>query len=314
MLLAGTGKMARNVGAWLLRRGLSVAFAGRPAGLASLQDLLRRDARRLADDDLPLDLGRASFHDHAAAPPAGLLLECVAESLALKRELLRAVESRLPADAPLLTCSSSIAPSALHPRCAGTHFFYPVELAGFLEVVLPSTLSDAGRAATLAFVERCGLKPIVQDERNAFAVNRLFLPLQDRCLQLVQQGAPPQVVDAASRSPLLPTGQLALLDAVGLDTVASALEQYCREAPDAFPSLRRGIAALVALGKLGRKNGDGLLCGTALPWPEDASTSVCAVDLERLFGDTCRRFVAAGELSEADLRVALAGLFGTEWS
>lgn len=314
VLLAGTGKMARSVGAWLLRRGFSVAFVGRKTGLASLEDLLRRDARRLADEDLPLDLARASFHDLACAPPAALLLESVAESLPLKQEILRTLESSIAAGAPLLTCSSSILPSAIHPRCVGTHFFYPVELTGFVEVVLPQTLPEAERAATLAFVERCGVTPLVQDEPHAFAVNRLFLPLQDRCLELVQQGASPQAVDAASRSSLLPAGQLALLDAVGLDTVAAALEQYCRGAPNAFPALRSGIGTLVAQGKLGRKNGDGLLCGTALPWPVDGATSVCAVDLERLFGDTCRRFVAAGELSEADLRVALAGLFGTEWS
>jgi len=177
--------------------------------------------------------------------------------------------------------------------------------------VTPVGLPESARAALSDFVARTGLKPIHQSEGTAFAVNRLLVPLQERCLELLRAGAPPDTVDEASRSRLLPIGQLTLLDAVGLDTAAAALAWY--GVPSSSP-LRAGLEELVRLGKLGQKNSDGLRCGRPLPWSHPQAATPSAVDLERIFSETCERFLAAGELSGADLQVALAGLFGTTWS
>jgi 3-hydroxyacyl-CoA dehydrogenase/enoyl-CoA hydratase/3-hydroxybutyryl-CoA epimerase len=316
-LLAGTGKMARDVGVWLLRKGFHVGFVGRdPAHVAELRRRIEADLRRLEDEDVSVAKAATSFHLPAdPLPCADVVLECVVESLDAKRATLDALAGAAKPGALVVSTSSSILPSAIHPRCAVVHFFYPVQLTGFVELIVP-----AGRPAApfQDFVRELGLRPIVQDEARAFAVNRLLLPVQSNCLAALQSGLAPAQVDEASRSRQLPAGQLSLMDAIGLDTLAAAIANYLARmgASDAreHAPLLTGVRELVGMGKLGQKNSDGFLCGRPLPWTVPGRTVPPAFpgEVADLFRRTCERFIRDGQLTEGDLRLALAGLFGVE--
>jgi 3-hydroxybutyryl-CoA dehydrogenase len=319
VLLAGTGKMARDVGAWLLRKGHRVGFVGRdPVRLDELRLRIEKDLRQLTDEDVPVAGTAATFHlQGGPLPRADIVLECVVESLAVKRRIVDTLAEAAGPDALLVSTSSSILPSAIHPRCAGVHFFYPVQLTGFVELVVPAGLSAA---PFRALVQRLGLQPIAQDEVHAFAVNRLFLPVQHRCVAALRDGLAPAQVEQASKSALLPVGQLSLMDAIGLDTLSAAIASYLTRMgaseADALAPLRDGVRELVRMGKRGQKSGDGFLCGRPLPWAASGRTlpATFGEEVARLFHETCARFLRDGELTERDLRLALAGLFGVEWT
>ena len=319
VVLAGTGKMARDVGAWLLRNGFRVGFVGRDAGrLRELERKVERDLRRHMDEEIPVSIASATFHRFGEPlPTAEVVIECVVESLEAKRSALDSLIPAATADSLVLSTSSSILPSAIHPRCAAVHFFYPLELTGFVELIVPLGVPAA---PIEAFVHALGLKTIAQAEAHAFAVNRLFLPVQARCVAALRAGAPAAEVDSASKSHLLPVGQLSLMDVVGLDTIGASVSSYLARLSEAeanqLAPLRDGVLELVKMGKLGQKNGDGFLCGRPLPWAAGGSRTQKGLGdaLARLFDESCRRFVAEGEMTQGDLRLALSGLFGVEWT
>jgi len=303
VILAGTGTMARDIGAFLLDRDRRVAFVGREG--ASLRRIEKRLRERAG----------ASFHKSGESIPGGdVLIETVAESIDLKRQVVASLVRCLPPDAPFASNSSSILPGAIHPRCIGLHFFHPVEWTSLAELVVPNHASPETVASLRSFATSLGLHVVEQGEPNAFAVNRLLLPLQSRCFEAVLCGCSAVEVDRTSRLGEQPAGQLALMDAVGLDTVKAAVDQYASrmsaESAAAIAPLRDGLATLVATGKLGKKNGDGILCGRPLPWNGTASHGPSAESLRETFELACRQFVRDGEISESDLAAVRTRLFG----
>lgn len=321
VVVAGTGRMGRDVGLWCLGRGMDVTWVSRDAGrLDALRARLARDLRRLAAGDAPP--GEAAFAVAGAgafARSPDVVLEAIEEDAAAKRALLDALAARAGPGALLLSTSSSLVPSSLHPRCLGAHFFYPVALTGFVEAIVPAVAAPDAVVRLRAWLADLGLAVLAQDERSAFAVNRLLLPLQNECLRMLADGAAPDAVEAAV-APVLGTGLLAWMDAVGLDVVAAAVGAYrARMAADDardLAALADGLAALVAAGKRGRRNGDGLLCGGPLPWPvrDGALPDDATAAWRALWAAGCRRAIAARELDGAGLQVALSGLFGIQYA
>lgn len=313
VLVAGSGKLGRNLGRFLVEHGLEVTWLSRDAErLAACERRLRRQLRehagsidfRLVDEDLPA---------------CDWAIESIEESLAAKRALHGRMAERLPAGVPLLSNSSSFLPRQLHPRAAGLHFFFPVEMSGLVEWIAPAAYPAALAARVGSLLERVGLQAIAEDEASAFAVNRLLLPLQCECMRALRRGCAPEEIDRASRSPLLPVGQLALMDAIGLDVLRPSVANYLVRLPEpaagSHRDLLEGLEILVAAGRLGQKNGQGLLVGAPLPWARDPAQPLeadFAAELDALARNTLAWFLARGELSPADLRLAMSALFGVD--
>lgn len=317
VVVVGGGKLGREVGLFFLRRGLSVAFRSRdPGRLAQLERAVGRGLRHQPGASALAGASATFLQPGAALPEARLALETVEEALEPKREVFAALAAAYPPEVPLASNSSSFLPSQLHPRAHGLHFFRPVDTSGFVEWVQPGDAGAPAADALGALLREVGLVPIVQREARAFAVNRVLLPAQAVCLRALLLGAPPEAVDAATVSALFPLGHLALLDAVGLDVVAAAVQQYRgRLAPErAAPlaPLAEGLAALLAQGKRGQKNGDGLLLGQPLPFARRDGFDPAAFgrDAEAELLATARGFAACGELTREELALAWGGLFG----
>jgi len=194
-------------------------------------------------------------------------------------------------------------------------------------VIVPREAGDRDAAALLEFLRGDGLHAIVQSASNAFAVNRLLLPLQAEAVRALRAGWPAAVVDGASATPLVPFGQLSLMDAVGLDVIAPAVASYCRRLPPEeardYAELIDALGAMVASGKRGRKNRDGFLCGSPLPWagesPSRGDAAELARDFSALAANTCARAVESGDIDAGSLDLAFSALFaaaiplGEEW-
>lgn len=275
LLLLGSGKMARNIGVFFLRKGWSVSWISRdPSRLAQLERAIEKHVRRLRR----LEPGQAEkietrfFPPRAAdIPKPDVVIESINESLEDKRGIVAALGGLITGDTLLLSNSSSIMPQEIHAGCMGVHFFYPVELTGFVEIIFPDHCPRAAREKTVELVMGCGFQAIVQSAKSAFAANRLLLPLQAEAFRLLRAGIRPEDVDEVSASDILFAGQLSMMDGIGLDVIHASVPNYLgrmppEEAADYEP-LKAGLAALVESGKRGGKNRDGLLSGSPLPWP-----------------------------------------------
>jgi 3-hydroxyacyl-CoA dehydrogenase len=318
VIILGSGMMARNMGQYLLGRGCRVAWVSPSAErLEALERRVRRFLGRLPAAD-GAD-ARASFIQRGGAwpPDVDVVFETTSESLEAKRRAWDAAAAEVSGDPLWLTNSSSILPSALDGPMAGLHLFHPVELTGFAEVILPDGYSMERKDRVLSLAGRWGLTCLVQTERNAFALNRLLLPLQVEVIRALVSGAAPERVDACSCSDLLPRGQPAMMDGVGLDVLHAAAVRYVGRMPGGekaqYAPLIDGLAALLALGKLGKKNNDGILRGGPLPWkPGDLGEDLereLARTFESIFLNTCLRFVEQGILDAASLEAALKAVF-----
>ena len=182
ILVAGTGKMARNVGARFLWAGVSVHWLARSEqSLAVIEKFAARAIRHATRAD-PILEGRvdATCSTLSGKIPAGsdAIFESVAENLTAKREVILGIAERAGAHVPVLTNTSSIPPSSIRPDAAGLHFFYPVELTNFAEIIVDGA-SDAAREAAMGLTRLMGVHSVEETGSGAFAANRCLLPIQN---------------------------------------------------------------------------------------------------------------------------------------
>ncbi|MCP4640562.1 MAG: hypothetical protein GY851_09020 [bacterium] len=305
ILVLGSGKMARNVGAYFMRKGCAVHWASRdPERAVSLAKWVRRARRRLVG----LEPALADVPEPAVAcigdgllPACDFLIECAIEDVQAKQSLLDSVLPRLDGEPIVLSNSSSILPSAIHPDCVGLHFFYPVELTGFVEVVFADSTPSEQRDAVLSLMRTLELTGLEQTEATAFAVNRLPLPLHAECFHALTEGWPRDAVDEATKSDLLPAGQLTVMDAIGVDILLPAARNYVGRLT---PETQRDYAAL--------------LDGLAQPQTSGTMAAGDGADLARRFLYTfinaCYHSVQVGDLTQDALELVLRGLHDAESS
>jgi 3-hydroxybutyryl-CoA dehydrogenase len=201
-----------------------------------------------------------------------LVIECIPESLELKRALFAQLVTVAPAEALLASNSSSFPISQIaaglesRSRMLGLHFFMPAHLIPLVEVVLGPDTDAEGGASLVHFMRRCGMVPVlVRKDVPGFLGNRLQHALTREAFALVQEGvASAEDVDAAVRFGFgfrfLAAGPIMQRDHAGLDV-------HCAATTTTYPSLSKAdgpfpvLTERVAAGKLGMKTGEGFY-----PW------------------------------------------------
>lgn len=254
---AGFPTVVRDMTEPLLERGR----AGIRKSLDKLVEKARLDA---SARDAALE--RLSFTtDIAALADRDLVIEAVTEDLALKNELWGRLDALCPPATLFASNTSSLsigqmaAATARPDRFVGLHFFNPVPLMPLVEVVRAVTTSAESFERAMAFARGLGKEPIVARDRSGFIVNLLLVPYLLDAARALEAGV--GTTADIDRGLQLgcghPMGPLALLDFVGLDTVARIgeimFEEY-REPRYAPPPLLR---RMVVAGLHGRKSGKG---------------------------------------------------------
>ncbi len=317
--LLGSGKMARGIGAHLLLSGLEVTWLSRDA--ARRDELARFAARaaRRAARALPAApaAGAARLEEGGGGTPDAVL-EALEEDLPAKRAAFAALGPRLPPGCLRLTNSSSLLPEEIGPGLLGMHFFHPVELCPLVELIVPAGAAPEAVARARALARGAGLEVVEEAGPAALLANRLLLPAQALACRALAAGLPAAEVDAAAGGGLMPLGPLALMDEVGLDLIAAAVENYRRRMPPAeaaaLGGLAAALAALRAEGRRGRAQGRGFLCGPPLPWPARAASpgeleALRAEGRAALLGGAAR-VLRAGWLGREALGRLLEGALG----
>lgn len=235
---------------------------------------LLTEAGRVREADREAILGRiAGTTDLDGADlSADLVVESIAEDLAAKRQLYRAIGHRLGPSTILGTCTSSLplaelaASSGRPEQFIGYHWFNPPELIALVEIVPAARTAEAVTDRVEAYSLAIGKQPVrVAADVPGFIANRLQYALIREAYHLVATGVcTPADVDRVVTAALGPRwaaiGPFLSMDLAGLDVHRAVAEQL-------FPRLSADtgvppmLAALSASGTLGVKSGRGLLGG-----------------------------------------------------
>jgi 3-hydroxybutyryl-CoA dehydrogenase len=273
VLVVGAGIMGAGIAQAAAQAGHAVmlydaregaAMAAKNKLAATLDSLVAKG--KLADDAAQDLLSRIEpVTGLEIASGVKLVVEAIVENLEFKRALFQQLEALVGPHCVLATNTSSISVTAIangleHPgRLVGMHFFNPVPLMKLVEVVSGLHTDPAVAEAVFELSKAWGKTPVHAKSTPGFIVNRIARPFYAETLALLlEQAAPPQVLDACLKAAGFRMGACELMDLIGHDT-NFAVTQSVYEAnfydKRYMPSLVQ--KALVDGGLLGRKSGRG---------------------------------------------------------
>ena len=214
-----------------------------------------------------------------------LVIEAIVERLDVKRALFTELESIVPAQAVLVTNTSSLSVTAIaaglkHPeRFAGYHFFNPVPLMKVVEVIRGlKTSADCCEGLT-QYARQMGHTPVQAQDTPGFIVNHAGRGYGTEALRIAGEG----IADFATIDRILKDqagfklGPFELMDLTALDVSHPVMEsiyhQYYEE-PRYRPSVI--TAQRLAGGLLGKKTGEGFYryANGVAEWPPEPPAPV----------------------------------------
>jgi 3-hydroxyacyl-CoA dehydrogenase/enoyl-CoA hydratase/3-hydroxybutyryl-CoA epimerase len=262
--VVGGGTMGGDIAAWCALQGFHVTVQDvDPARLAQVvkraAGLFRKKLRRPRLVEAALDR-LVPDPAGAGAARADLVIEAIFEDVQAKKDLFRALEPRMKAEAILATNTSSIPLEELAvalerpERFVGLHFFNPVPKMQLVEVVTTPTSATWAVDKAMAFVGAIRRLPLPVKSSPGFLVNRILMPYLMEAVTLVGEGVPATEIDRAAVAFGMPMGPVLLADTVGLDICLSVARILGSHYGGAVPGR---LEELVAAGHLGRKSGRG---------------------------------------------------------
>ncbi len=260
----GAGVMGGDIAAWCALRGLRVTLqdktfeqiapAIKRAHVLFTKILRKPRLVQAAMDRLIPD------PDGHGVRRADVIIEAVFENLGVKQAIMKQVEAQATPDAIIATNTSSIPLDEINcvmsnpERLVGIHFFNPVSKMELVEVVSSSKTSQDIAQASCAFVSQIGRLPLPVKSSPGFLVNRVLMPYLMECVQLLEEGYSPEVIDDAAKTFGMVMGPVELADTVGIDVCLAVAENLTAHFGGTVPQTLRDM---VAAGKLGRKSGQG---------------------------------------------------------
>ena len=213
-----------------------------------------------AADDL---MSRVVVEEFDAAADADLVIECVAENMAVKKELLGRLDAICKESAIFASNTSSLSitemANGLNHQLVGMHFFNPVPAMKLVEVIAGANTP----AELVEFIKNLSIEigktPVVVNEAPGFVVNKILVPYCNEGVCVLQEGvATAEDIDIAMQlGANHPMGPLHLGDLIGWDVVLSIMDVLYHETGDSKYRANVLIRKMVRAGKLGIKSGEG---------------------------------------------------------
>lgn len=208
-------------------------------------------------------LSRVLVEEKSAAADADLVIECVKEEMATKRELLTELDAMCKPETVFATNTSSLSVTEMglglkHP-VIGMHFFNPVPSMKLIEVIRGANTTQETFDFIYNLSKEIGKDPVEVAEAPGFVVNKILIPMINEAIGLVETGvASVEDIDKAMQlGANHPMGPLALGDFIGLDVCLAIMDTLYNETCD--PKYRAALLLrkMVRGGLLGRKSGKG---------------------------------------------------------
>ena len=213
-----------------------------------------------AADDL---MSRVVVEEFEAAADADLIIECVAENMAVKKELLGRLDAICKESAIFASNTSSLSitemANGLNHQLVGMHFFNPVPAMKLVEVIAGANTP----AELVEFIKNLSIEigktPVVVNEAPGFVVNKILIPYCNEGVCVLQEGvASAEDIDIAMQlGANHPMGPLHLGDLIGWDVILSIMDVLYNETHDSKYRANVLIRKMVRAGKLGIKSGEG---------------------------------------------------------
>ncbi|CAM3697276.1 3-hydroxybutyryl-CoA dehydrogenase [Nocardioides marinus] len=267
--VVGTGTMASGIVEVFAKAGYDVLYVGRSAekveGVRAMitKNFDKQIQRGRATEEQKTDVlgrvtGTTSLDDLGTVD---LVVEAIAEDLAIKTTLFENLDEICKPGAILATTTSSLPIIAMakvtsRPQdVIGMHFFNPATVMKLVEVVSTVSTDDAVTETVRALCAKVGKVAVSCTDRAGFIVNALLFPyLNDAVKMLEAHYASADDIDTAMKQGCaLPMGPFELLDVVGNDvSLAIQRELYLEFREPGFAPAPL-LEHLVTAGYLGRK-------------------------------------------------------------
>lgn len=318
----GAGVMGGDIAAWCALQGLTVTLQDQnyeriaPA-IKRANELYKKKLKKprlvtAALDRLIPDVKGTGIKR------ADVIIEAVFENLEVKQKIMTDVETAAKKDAIIATNTSSIPLDDISNvmsepgRLVGIHFFNPVAKMELVEIVSSDKTSQDVIDKACAFTGRISRLPVPVKSSPGFLVNRVLMPYLMVCMQLLDEGYAPEVIDSAAKDFGMFMGPVELADTVGLDVCLAVAENLSQYFDISVPERLR---KMVQEGKLGRKSGEGFYkYKNGKPEKQKVTSSVNKKEIaDRLISrmvEEAQACLNEGVVADADLLDA-AMVFGT---
>ncbi len=265
----GGGLMGSGIAYVTVNAGLPVRVreqndAAAAKGLASVGGIFAERVKRKSMERLDRDAAMrliTAGTGWEGLEQVDLLIEAVFEDLTLKQEMLKAFEAINPRGIFATNTSSipiaEIASAAARPEAViGMHYFSPVNKMPLLEIIPTPRTAPEVIATACAVGKKQGKTVIIVGDVPGFYTNRVLGPYMNEAAWLLTEGAAIDELDAALVAYGYPVGPITLLDEVGIDVGAKVSTILHAGYGDRMKP-PEALEAVLASGRLGRKNGRG---------------------------------------------------------
>ena len=230
---------------------------------ASLQK--RVEKGKMTQEAVDALLANVLVEEKSACADADLIIECVKEDMATKKELLNELDGLCKPETILASNTSSISMTSLAAatsrpeKVVGMHFFSPVPVMSLVEIVYGLRTSKETIDIVDELGKSMGKRTILAKDKPGFIVNRMLLPMLNEAVQVLDEdiGTVEDVDEGMMRGCNHPMGPLALADMIGLDILLEVMETFYLDLGDTKYRPAHLLRKMVSAGYLGRKSGAG---------------------------------------------------------
>lgn len=232
--VVGTGTMGNGIAQTFAQAGHEVLLKGRSeASLAKAHKAIDKSLSKMVEkgkmEAAQKDAVIARIKDtmlYEDCADADLVIEVVAENMAIKQEIFQLLDKICKPEAILATNTSSLSITQVaafteRPQnVIGMHFFNPVPMMKLVEVIKGQLTSPQVHDKVISIAEQIGKTPVSVNEAPGFVVNRILIPMVNEGIGIYADGvASKEEIDEAMKlGANHPMGPLALSALIALSS------------------------------------------------------------------------------------------------